>query len=549
MAKETGAENVIPEGYRWSDLKVKDVMEIKRFYDRLLWELGDICTSQIQEIYQGAKSFIAEPAILKEIIVIIDELDWCFAKESLGKLYDALLEKSACNGRYGIEQNYTSRVLIDIMTELVAPQLGEKCNDPACGTFGFMIAADRYVKEHTNGWQELSEEQILFQQKEAFSGGELVFETRRLAIMNATLHDVEGKIYLCDTLSNQGKVMNDFDVVLTNPEFCSKKETYATRDDFKFQTSYQSLNYLQHIYNSLKTTGTARAAVIVPDNVLFSDGEGAKIRIDLMNKCNLHTILRLPIGVVFPRGVKANILFFTRGTTDIGNTNEVWFYDLRTNMPFLSGINPLESKYFDDFITAYTASERRSIQDERWNVFSREELEDSLDKGLVCESLVVRNFGNVCTNVNEILLYYLNEIIDKEKLTDSNLATMGIVSRPTLTKIRQSVRDLKRIRKGAKVDMSIQKREKNAILRIIVYSYMPYEDAKRALELAGYSFDENSPQESAIVTWLCRDEHKKDIGKLNNLIEEYGEMKGWSKEDISDKQFSFIIKGKEEKIK
>lgn len=391
MAKETGAEKNIPEQYRWDELKVKEGMGLKRFYDELLRELGENCTGRVQEIYQGAKSNIEEPANLKKIITNIDELDWYSAKEEgLGNLYEGLLEKNANEKKSGAGQYFTPRVLIDVMTELIAPQPGERCNDPACGTFGFMIAADRYVKDHTNDLFDLSEEEGVFQQKEAFTGGELVHETHRLALMNAMLHDIEGKIYLCDTLSNQGKVMNGFDVVLTNPPFGTKKGgERANRDDFTFQTSNKQLNFLQHIYRSLKTNGTARAAVVLPDNVLFADGEGERIRADLMDKCNLHTVLRLPTGIFYAQGVKTNVLFFTRGTTDKENTNEVWFYDLRTNMPSFGKTNPLKYDHFKDFIAAYTAEDRRAVQDERWNVFTREELGSTLDKGLIRDDSVL----------------------------------------------------------------------------------------------------------------------------------------------------------------
>lgn len=391
MAKETGAEKNIPEGYRWDDLKVKEGMELKRFYDGLLRELGENCTGRVQEIYQGARSNIEEPANLKKIITNIDELDWYSAKEEgLGNLYEGLLEKNANEKKSGAGQYFTPRVLIDVMTELIAPQPGERCNDPACGTFGFMIAADRYVKDHTNDLFDLSEEEGVFQQKEAFTGGELVHETHRLALMNAMLHDIEGKIYLCDTLSNQGKVMNGFDVVLTNPPFGTKKGgERANRDDFTFQTSNKQLNFLQHIYRSLKTNGTARAAVVLPDNVLFADGEGERIRADLMDKCNLHTVLRLPTGIFYAQGVKTNVLFFTRGTTDKDNTNEVWFYDLRTNMPSFGKTNPLKYEHFKDFMTAYTAEDRHAVQDERWNVFTREEIGGTLDKGLIRDDSVL----------------------------------------------------------------------------------------------------------------------------------------------------------------
>ncbi|MCI8963167.1 MAG: N-6 DNA methylase [Eubacterium sp.] len=391
MAKETGSEKNIPEDYRWDALKTKEGMELKRFYEELLRELGEHCTGRVQEIYQGARSNIEEPANLKKIITNIDELDWYSAKEEgLGNLYEGLLEKNANEKKSGAGQYFTPRVLIDVMTELIAPQPGERCNDPACGTFGFMIAADRYVKEHTNDWMDLTEEEAEFEQKEAFTGAELVHETHRLALMNAMLHDIEGKIYLCDTLSNQGKVMHGFDVVLTNPPFGTKKGgERANRDDFTYQTSNKQLNFLQHIYRSLKADSKARAAVVLPDNVLFADGEGERIRADLMDKCDLHTVLRLPTGIFYAQGVKTNVLFFTRGTTDQNNTEEVWFYDLRTNMPSFGKTNPLKYDHFKEFITAYTAENRHAVEDDRWSVFTREELGNTLDKGLIRDDSVL----------------------------------------------------------------------------------------------------------------------------------------------------------------
>lgn len=218
MAKETGTEDKIPEKYRWDRLAEKDGLALKKFYEDLLRELGEKGTGRIQEIYSGARSNIEEPANLKKIITNINDLDWYSAKEEgLGNLYEGLLEKNANEKKSGAGQYFTPRVLIDIMTELIAPQPGERCNDPACGTFGFMIAADAYVKAHTDDLFSLTSEQQAFQKNEAFTGAELVHETHRLALMNAMLHDIDGKIYLCDTLSNQGKQMNGFDVVLTNP--------------------------------------------------------------------------------------------------------------------------------------------------------------------------------------------------------------------------------------------------------------------------------------------------------------------------------------------
>lgn len=394
MAKETGAESQIPEAYRWDALIAKSGIDLKKFYKELLNHLGENCMGRVREIYQGASTNIDEPKNLEKIITTIDGLDWFSAREEgLGNLYEGLLEKNANEKKSGAGQYFTPRVLIDVMTRLAKPQPGERCNDPACGTFGFMIAAHEYVAGQTDDFFDLDAETANFERTEAFTGMELVHDTHRLALMNAMLHNMEGEITLGDTLSNLGKGMKGYDVVLTNPPFGTKKGgERATRDDFTFPTSNKQLNFLQHIYRSLKTDGKARAAVVLPDNVLFADGEGEKIRIDLMDKCNLHTILRLPTGIFYAQGVKTNVLFFTRGKADKGNTREVWFYDLRTNMPSLGKTNPLKAEHFADFEAAYEADDRHSIQDERWNVFTREQIAqkgNSLDLGLIRDDSIV----------------------------------------------------------------------------------------------------------------------------------------------------------------
>lgn len=394
MAKETGSEGPIPEDYRWDNLIKYKGIELKRFYKGLLNHLGEECIGRVREIYAGAASNIEEPKNLEKIITSIDGLDWYSAKEEgLGNLYEGLLEKNANEKKSGAGQYFTPRVLIDVMTKLIAPQPSELCNDPACGTFGFMIAADRYVKDQTDQLHDLSFKEQEFQIKKAFSGCELVHETHRLALMNAMLHDIEGEILLGDTLANHGKAMKNFDVVLTNPPFGTKKGgERATRDDFTYPTSNKQLNFLQHIYRSLKANGKARAAVVLPDNVLFADGDGASIRKDLMDKCDLHTILRLPTGIFYAQGVKTNVLFFTRGKTEKDNTKEVWFYDLRTNMPSFGKTNPLKPEDFAGFIKAYTAGDRSKVEDERWSVFTRQQIaakNNSLDLGLIRDDSVL----------------------------------------------------------------------------------------------------------------------------------------------------------------
>lgn len=394
MAKETETEKNIPAEYRWDKLVAQEGVDLKKFYRRLLLDLGEQGQGRIKQIYAGANSNIDEPKNLEKIIKSIDTLDWYSAKEEgLGNLYEGLLEKNANEKKSGAGQYFTPRPLINIMVQLVDPKAGEKCNDPACGTFGFMIAADQHIKNKTDQLFQLSPDDQEFQKKEAFTGVELVHETHRLALMNAMLHDIESEIFLGDTLSSMGTQIKDLDVVLTNPPFGTKQGgERVTRDDLTYMTSNKQLNFLQHIYRSLKKNGQARAAVVLPDNVLFQDNDGQKIRADLLDKCNLHTILRLPTGIFYAQGVKTNVLFFTRGKTDKDNTKEVWIYDMRTNMPSFGKTTPLKEDHFADFIKVYTAEDRSAIQDERWNVFTREQIAEkgnSLDIGLIRDDSVL----------------------------------------------------------------------------------------------------------------------------------------------------------------
>ena len=394
MAKETYTEDTIPEDCRWDALRDLRGLDLKNHYKKVLDKLGTETQGRVREIYAGAATNIDEPKNLEKIITSIDELDWFSAKEEgLGSLYEGLLEKNANEKKSGAGQYFTPRVLIDVMTHLVKPQPGERCNDPACGTFGFMIAAAQYVRDMTDDYADLTEELANFEDEEAFSGCELVHDTHRLALMNAMLHGIDGPIYLGDTLSNFGKRLKDYDVVLTNPPFGTKKGgERATRDDFTYTTSNKQLNFLQHIYRSLKANGKARAAVVLPDNVLFADGDGQAIRRDLMEKCDLHTILRLPTGIFYAQGVKTNVLFFTRGTSDQGNTHEVWFYDLRTNMPSFGKTHPLKREDFAGFVRAYEAADRHSVEDKRWHSYTREEIaakDDSLDLGLIKDDSII----------------------------------------------------------------------------------------------------------------------------------------------------------------
>ena len=391
-----GAEEQIPQKYRWAELVSKDGIALKDFYKELLDYLGTKTSGRVLEIYAGSQTSIDEPKNLEKIIKSIDALDWFSAKDEkdgLGDLYEGLLEKNATEKKSGAGQYFTPRELIDVMTELVKPQLGERCNDPACGTFGFMIAAHKYVLDHNDQLANCTSEEQEFEDTQAFTGTELVHDAHRLALMNAYLHDINGKITLGDTLSSIGMEMKGYDVVLTNPPFGTKKGgERALRTDLTYATSNKQLNFLQHIYRSLKADGKARAAVVLPDNVLFADGDGEKIRIDLMDKCKLHTVLRLPTGIFYAQGVKTNVLFFTRGAQDKGCTTEVWFYDLRTNMQSFGKTNKLKKEHFESFIKAYEAPDRAAVKDERWSRFTREQIAakgNSLDLGLIRDESIL----------------------------------------------------------------------------------------------------------------------------------------------------------------
>jgi type I restriction enzyme M protein len=390
MAKETGAESKIPEGYRWDDLTAKDGTKLHKFYRELLLKLGTEGKNRVQQIYLNAHTNIDEPKNLKKIINDIDKLDWYSAREEgLGNLYEGLLEKNANEKKSGAGQYFTPRPLIHTLVQLVKPQLGERCGDPACGTFGFMIVADQYLRSQHTDYFGLPIEQQDFQRKHAFNGIELVPDAHRLALMNAMLHGIEGEILQRDSLSSEGKIFRDYDVILTNPPFGTKRGgERPTRDDLTYSTSNKQLNFLQAIHRSLKSNGKARAAVVLPDNVLFAEGEGQKIRADLMDKCDLHTILRLPTGIFYAQGVKTNVLFFTRGKTDKGTTKEVWVYDLRANMPSFGKRNPLSLGHFKEFIDAFGddpyGKATRTDQGEtgRFRCFTRAEIakrNDSLD--------------------------------------------------------------------------------------------------------------------------------------------------------------------------
>jgi type I restriction enzyme M protein len=389
MMQETGQEHLLTEGLRWADLMAVSEPDLLRFYKQLLDGLGaPQSQSRVQAIFANAQTSLKQPRILKKLITSIDDLDWYSAKEEgLGDLYEGLLQKNSEEKKSGAGQYFTPRVLIDSIVALMQPQPGEMIQDPAAGTGGFLIAADRAIRAKTDNLFTLSEADQSFQRHQAFYGMELVQDAHRLLLMNMMLHGIEGMVTMGDTLAPAGQGLPKADLMLTNPPFGTKKGGGGpTRDDFTYVTSNKQLAFLQHIYRGLKPGG--RAAVVLPDNVLFESGQGQSIRSDLMEKCNLHTILRLPTGIFYAQGVKTNVLFFQRGRTEKGSTKAVWVYDMRANMPNFGKRTPLMRSHFAEFEDCYGVDANglsdRVDQGEagRWRCFSRSEIAargDSLD--------------------------------------------------------------------------------------------------------------------------------------------------------------------------
>jgi type I restriction enzyme M protein len=357
MAKETDAEKDLPEGYRWDDLETKTAPRRLEFYKLLLIYLGSHGSLLVREIFVNASSFIKKPTTLSTLVTEIDKLDWYSARhEGLGDLYEGLLEKNANEKKSGAGQYFTPRPLIDSMVAVMQPRLEDIIQDPAAGTGGFLISANRYIRGHSNpdAWTEAQQRKY---RKNTFYGMEFVQDAHRLALMNLMLHGLESDpaaagIRYGDTLSDEGAALPKATLILTNPPFGTKKGGgLPSRADFTFPTSNKQFAFLQHIYRALQPGG--RAAVVLPDNVLFESNVGREIRRDLMDKCNLHTILRLPTGIFYAQGVKTNALFFRRGEGDKGNTHEVWVYDLRTNMPSFGKKTTLTRQHFAGFEAAF----------------------------------------------------------------------------------------------------------------------------------------------------------------------------------------------------
>jgi type I restriction enzyme M protein len=350
----------IPEGYRWKDLENYDAASRLEEYKKLLIHLGSHGSQITKAIYANASTVIRKPATLSKLVTEVDKLDWYSAKaEGLGDMYEGLLEINASEKKSGAGQYFTPRVLINVMVELMNPTLKDVIVDPTAGTGGFLISAHHHIKE-SNDIMSLNENAYDKYQHGTFFGMELVPDTRRLAMMNLMLHDIavddeNAGILFGDTLSNEGKALPQASLILANPPFGTKMGGgIPTRDDLVHYTSNKQLAFLHLMYHKMLKPG-GRAAVVLPDNVLFESGIGKTIRNDLMEKCNLHTILRLPTGIFYAAGVKTNVLFFSKSKDvkrDKAQTKNVWVYDLRSNMPMFGKRTILGNDHFKEFFEA-----------------------------------------------------------------------------------------------------------------------------------------------------------------------------------------------------
>jgi type I restriction enzyme M protein len=360
MVEETGQDELIPTGCRWADLEAMNSATRLEAYKKMLVDLGSHGSLITQAIYNNASTVIRKPATLNKLVTEIDKLDWYNAKtEGLGDMYEGLLEINATEKKSGAGQYFTPRVLINAMVELMKPSLDDVIVDPTAGTGGFLISAHHYIKQH-NDITALNEAAYDKYQHKTFYGMELVPDTRRLAMMNLMLHDLaiddrNAGILFGDTLSNEGKQLPPATLILANPPFGTKQGGgIPTRDDLVHYTSNKQLAFLHLMYHVMLKPG-GRAAVVLPDNVLFEGSTGRIIRQDLMEKCNLHTILRLPTGIFYAAGVKTNVLFFSKpkdANKDKGNTQNVWVYDLRANMPQFGKRTLFTAQHLQEFYDA-----------------------------------------------------------------------------------------------------------------------------------------------------------------------------------------------------
>jgi type I restriction enzyme M protein len=387
---------LVPAKYGWQSLLKLEGHELETHYREVLDELGKK-SGMLGEVFKKARMEIQNPATLKRLIVdLIDAEQWTRMDADVkGDIYEGLLARSAAESPKGAGQYFTPRELIKAIVDVMRPGPDDTVADPAAGTGGFLLAAHSYVVKHFGN--DLDPDQKKHLKKSFVKGWELVAATARLCIMNLYLHGVDADP--CPIRSGTDSLANDpgerFSMVLTNPPFGKKssiavvneegdleKEEHAyERQDFWVTTKNKQLNFVQHIKTLLKVNG--RAAVVVPDNVLFEGGAGETVRRNLMRQSDVHTMLRLPTGIFYAQGVKANVLFFdARPAQEDPWTKKLWVYDLRTNMHFTQKTNALRRADLDDFVKCYHPENRHKRKatwseekaEGRWRAYDYEEI-------------------------------------------------------------------------------------------------------------------------------------------------------------------------------
>lgn len=342
-----GEDSAIPEGYRWADLIDLDGLDLVKQYEETLEELSGQ-DNLIGTIYTKAQNKIDKPVYLKKVITLINEESWLVMDGDVkGAIYESILEKNGQDKKSGAGQYFTPRSLIQAMVDVACPQIGETVCDPACGTGGFLLAAYDYMKPQSSDKAKQD-----FLRNNALHGYDNTALVVTLASMNLYLHGIgtdRSPIICQDSLEKAPSTL--VDVILANPPFGTRPagSVEIDRQDFYVETKNNQLNFLQHMMVMLKNGG--RAAVVLPDNVLFEGGAGETIRKELLKNFNLHTILRLPTGIFYAQGVKANVLFFTKGTP----TKDIWFFDYRTGVKHTLATNPMLRHHLDEFVECYKA--------------------------------------------------------------------------------------------------------------------------------------------------------------------------------------------------
>src|SRR5881397_3061606 len=383
--------SAVPPEFSWPALASKDGDALEAHYRHTLEALGKL-PGMLGVIFRKAQNKIQDPAILRRLVVdLIGKETWSSLDADVkGDAYEGLLERTAQEGARGAGQYFTPRPLIRAIVDVMRPGPRQVIGDPACGTGGFLLAAhDFIVRNHPN----LSRDEKRLLRLETLRGVEITESVARLCAMNLMLHgigpangDAEPPVKIDDSL--RADPGTRFDLVLTNPPFGKKSSIRVineegveerealtvVRDDFWASTSNKQLNFVQHVKTLLKING--RAAIVVPDNVLFEGGAGETVRKKLLQECDVHTLLRLPTGIFYAQGVKANVLFFDRKpASEAPWTGQLWIYDYRTNQHFTLKQNPLRREHLDDFVAAYKAEARHERgESERFKRFSYEAL-------------------------------------------------------------------------------------------------------------------------------------------------------------------------------